>query len=82
MADIVGTTDADILIGTTGNDIISGLEGDDAIFGGFGSDTMSGGDGDDVFVQDRISLAGDRFDGGIGIDTIELRSVSDIAFTP
>lgn len=82
MAVIVGTDDPETLVGTTGADTISGNGGDDVIFGGFGNDILSGGDGNDTFVQDRISLGGDSFDGGAGTDTIELRSIPDLVFSP
>jgi VCBS repeat-containing protein len=99
MADINGTVGDDTLPGTTGDDVINGLGGNDTIIGdagndiingGLGNDTMSGGDGDDTFVQDANLLGGAfySFDGGAGIDTLELRvlppsaSLLQVFFTP
>jgi Ca2+-binding RTX toxin-like protein len=72
---IDGTSGADEIFGLAGNDTINGLEGNDTIYGGLGNDTLNGGDGDDLFVEDEATTAADFFNGGAGIDTIELRVI-------
>ena len=70
-----GTTGPDIINGFAGNDIINGSDGNDTITGGDGNDTLSGGIGDDLFIEDTFTAV-DTFDGGTGIDTIEVRAVA------
>jgi Ca2+-binding RTX toxin-like protein len=61
------------LKGGADNDIITGGSGDDTIEGGAGLDQAFGGLGNDTF-RERVSdlVAGESFDGGGGIDTVEL----------
>jgi len=59
------------LIGTSGNETLSGGSGNDVFIDGAGRDTVSGGDGTDV-LKWSPSGTRDRFDGGNGIDTIEI----------
>ncbi|MEZ0172251.1 cadherin-like domain-containing protein [Microvirga sp. TS319] len=79
---IEGNAGNDTLRGGEGNDVVSGGDGDDLIEGGAGADllldgagrdTVSAGEGDDHVV---VALDGDRdvYDGGAGIDTLDLSS--------
>jgi VCBS repeat-containing protein len=72
---LVGTTGDDEINGFAGNDTLIGGDGNDTLNGGPGVDSMVGGNGDDRFIQDVFTGAGERFDGGAGTDTIELRPV-------
>ena len=84
---IDGTELADVIVALGGNDTVNALGGDDIIFGGLGVDQLFGGEGNDTFVEDQIvsfipaSIPNntpaqmERFDGGNGIDTIELRAL-------
>jgi len=77
--------DADRVSGGDGNDRITSGMGDDQIWGGAGNDwiedhgasndVLSGGDGDDTLVGEIWDgSAEQRFQGGRGIDTLELYS--------
>lgn len=77
---VYGTAFADSLTGGAGNDILSSDAGNDTLAGGDGNDflipgdgvdSVSGGAGDDHFQVLSIS-AGDVFDGGSGIDSLEV----------
>ncbi len=77
---LYGTAFADSLTGGAGNDVLSGDAGNDTLAGGDGNDflipgngvdSVSGGSGDDYFQVLSIS-AGDSFDGGSGIDSLEV----------
>ena len=82
-----GTGDADVIMALGGNDTVNALGGDDVIFGGPGADQLFGGEGNDTFVEDQPTTfippnpalgtpaQSERFDGGNGTDTIELRTV-------
>jgi Ca2+-binding RTX toxin-like protein len=86
MADIIGTPgndpalngtgDADTITALAGNDVVNAGAGNDTIFGGLGNDTLNGDDGDDLFIEDEFTNATDIFNGGSGIDTIELRAAT------
>lgn len=66
MADIRGSTQADILVGTAQEDTISGFEQNDILYGLGGNDLLDGGAGDDTLVGgDGL----DRLVGGAGNDT-------------
>ena len=77
MAEINGTSAADVLAGTNEDDsifgggaadVISGNDGNDTIDGGAGADNVEGNDGNDVFVAP--DAAGDTIDGGAGTDIL------------
>ena len=77
---MTGGSGGDQLFGQAGDDTLLGKGGFDFLFGGDGNDTLTGGDADDqVFGQggnDRfIWNPGDDtdlFEGGAGIDTVEV----------
>jgi Ca2+-binding RTX toxin-like protein len=70
---LTGTETRDILIGYGGNDVLTGLGGNDVMRAGSGFDTLSGGEGDDTAIFDDLdSATPDTFDGGAGVDTIDL----------
>lgn len=61
----------DVIAGDVGHDSIDGGGGADLILDGAGRDTVSGGSGNDHVI---VALDGDRdvYDGGSGIDTLDL----------
>ena len=64
----------DLLVGLGGDDKLSGGGGDDQLDGGAGSDLLRGEGGDDRIVH-RVGEnrgAFDRYDGGEGVDTLQL----------
>jgi Ca2+-binding RTX toxin-like protein len=70
----------DALLGGQGNDTINGGGGNDTITGGGGGDILNGGSGDDRFVvtvQSDIG-AGETFNGGLGIDKLDLEAAVPI----
>jgi len=82
---IEGNAGHDTLDGGDGNDVVSGGDGNDRVEGGTGADllldgagrdTVSGGEGDDHVV---VALDGDRdvYDGGAGIDTLDLSATEN-----
>lgn len=66
---VIGGDDDNGVNGNSGNDSLDGRGGDDDLTGGLGDDILSGGDGDDTFHIGR-GHGYDRFDGGLGADTI------------
>lgn len=60
------------LYGGKGDDTIRGDAGDDQIAGGQGADRLAGGTGDDQFQYNGglVDGAGDRVDGGLGVDVL------------
>ncbi|WP_183094631.1 proprotein convertase P-domain-containing protein [Nocardioides stalactiti] len=68
----------DLIVGTPLANLLIGGSGDDEIRDGGGADTVQGGAGSDRFVQGSTSDAGDRFDGGSGVDALsyELRTAA------
>jgi Ca2+-binding RTX toxin-like protein len=77
--DIKGSDGADEIYGNGGNDridgaggadVVSGGEGNDQLSDGAGADTVSGNGGDDT-VTAAMDGAGDTYDGGTGIDTLD-----------
>ena len=89
MAVITGTPDNDLLVGFDGNDELQGGDGDDTLDGGAGDDILhneggvdsfSGGLGNDTFVLGHNeTVAGEVFDGGDGIDTLNLVGDNDLS---
>ncbi len=85
----VGGAGNDVLSGGTGDDFLDGGDGNDTLIGGAGNDTLRGGaagldlhyggDGDDVIIIDRASdiVAGERYDGGAGQDSLILNFNTD-----
>ncbi|PJR09116.1 calcium-binding protein [Sinorhizobium meliloti] len=66
-----GGDGADVVAGGDGIDVIEGGRHADLLLDGAGRDTVSGGGGDDHIV---VALDGDRdaYDGGNGIDTLDM----------
>ena len=62
----------DSLHGEGGDDTITGGAGNDTLYGGGAKDTLSGGDGDDqiALMGTADLVAGERYNGGAGTDTI------------
>ena len=67
---IVGSSFVDTLIGAGGTNTIDGQAGNDTLFGELGSDTLLGGLGDDLLNDGGGAAVADRYDGGIGTDTV------------
>lgn len=65
---IEGTKSADIIYGGSGNDSLIGRGGADTIYDGLGNDKVKGGRGDDTFFN--IGGDKDKFNGGMGVDTL------------
>ncbi|MCX7890405.1 MAG: hypothetical protein N2422_11885, partial [Rhodobacteraceae bacterium] len=80
---IRGERGNDRLHGEAGDDILAGGEGDDSLDGGAGDDTLSGGAGADVIAggagADTLIVsadaAPDSYDGGDGVDSLDLSSL-------
>ncbi len=67
---ITGGPNADEIWGGLGNDMVAGGGGDDIVGGQGGDDRVFGNDGNDTLV---LGTSGnDSFDGGAGIDTLNL----------
>ncbi|MGB0682587.1 MAG: Ig-like domain-containing protein [Magnetovibrionaceae bacterium] len=79
---LFGGTGDDQIYGQAGDDILDGGTGDDILRGGVGDDTVDGGEGiDDVHAGDGTDTGqftigeggvGERYDGGVGFDTLEI----------
>ena len=71
----------DTLLGGAGNDSIYGEDGNDSLVGGTGADTLSGGNGDDTLVVNGTADvdSGERYDGGLGADTLKITADTDFA---
>ena len=65
-----GNALANVLKGDTGSDTLDGGAGNDTLDGGSAADRLIGGTGNDVLLWG----AGDRIDGGLGTDTLRLKS--------
>lgn len=65
-----GGSGADTIVGTSGANTLLGGGGNDEIRDAGGADEVSGGLGNDIFLQSSGQDAGDRFDGGGGLDTL------------
>jgi Ca2+-binding RTX toxin-like protein len=77
------------LYGDAGKNVLNGGSGMDMITGGLGADTISAGTGDDTIRATSLAeLSGDRIDGGLGFDELEVdlsasaSAVSFAAFDP
>jgi Ca2+-binding RTX toxin-like protein len=66
---LIGTNEDDTIFGLGGADAINGLDGNDTIDGGLGIDDVLGGAGNDTIIATVVE-AGEKFDGGDGIDTL------------
>jgi Ca2+-binding RTX toxin-like protein len=66
-----GAWDGD-LRGNSGNDVLTGGGGNDILTGGAGNDELHGGADDDTFVISGKNDQHDIFDGGSGINTIQV----------
>jgi len=67
----------DTLKGGSDDDVIEGGAGDDTLYAGDGRDTLSGGDGNDTLhasAESDTSNINNIYDGGSGIDTLNLDS--------
>ncbi|WP_340313837.1 hypothetical protein [Rhizorhabdus argentea] len=62
----------DTLDGGAGNDNLFGDEGNDTLDGGAGADVLHGGEGDDILTVANAPANGEVFDGGLGIDTLQI----------
>ena len=78
-----------VLSGDTGKNTLNGGSGDDTITGGLGADTINAGSGDDEIRNLSVAeLSGDRIDGGLGFDELEIdfgastKGISFSAFDP
>ena len=79
---LIGSNHGDTLTGNDGSNVLSGGLGSDTLLGLGGTDTLAGGAGVDSLngggARDRIQgtgaeLAGDRVDGGLGVDQVYVR---------
>ncbi|MDJ0598883.1 MAG: S8 family serine peptidase [Crocosphaera sp.] len=75
-AELIGTSEDDVISGTNrgdfingldGNDILEGRGGDDEVLGGFGDDDIGGGEGNDTLSGEE---GRDRISGGSGQDSL------------
>jgi len=70
---VVGSAYGDSIRGNASDNSLSGLAGDDVLdLANGGNDTVSGGDGNDMIAFGASLTAGDKIDGGSGIDTLTL----------
>ncbi|MBF0270109.1 MAG: FecR domain-containing protein [Alphaproteobacteria bacterium] len=68
------------LTGGMGNDVLYAESGFQAIAGGGGADTLIGGDGADAFrFAAGDAVAGERIDGGAGIDVLQVLGSNDLS---
>lgn len=75
--DLIGTNSADVIYGYGGDDYINGRMGHDTIYGGSGRNTIFGGEGDDHIFSDGLTGS---YDGGNGVDTLNLSSIAKGGF--
>jgi Ca2+-binding RTX toxin-like protein len=70
---LYGNEGNDTLSGGLGNDVIYGGADNDKLYGGAGSDSVYGDAGDDTIIVEAADVDGsyDRYDGGVGSDTID-----------
>jgi Ca2+-binding RTX toxin-like protein len=82
---LLGGAGDDLIEGGDGNDHIDGGADDDVIFGdagndiligGLGNDVIKGNAGNDTFVVTSTADGRDSYDGGDGIDTLDLSGLS------
>jgi Ca2+-binding RTX toxin-like protein len=77
---VTGSSQNDNLQGAGGDDTIHGGGGDDYIAGGSGADQVFGDAGDDTIAITQADwIAGDRVDGGAGVDTLATQGSIDFA---
>jgi Ca2+-binding RTX toxin-like protein len=75
---LIGGDYADVLLGGAGVDILKGGAGNDALDGGTGADQILGEAGDDRIAYDAADTV---VDGGVGIDTLVLKSGATVNLT-
>lgn len=68
----------DWLGGGWGNDLLFGDGGDDFLHDGGGADTVYGGYGSDTFLISPPDQSADLFDGGAGVDTLNIYPFNEI----
>lgn len=84
---VLGQAGDDFVLGGNGNDDIGGGAGDDFLDGRNGDDIIKGGGGDDTLIGNRhndelVGGAGtDTFDGGLGVDTCNVKAAEASAST-
>lgn len=69
----------DMINGEGGNDIVYGMDGNDMLTDDLGADRLYGDAGDDMFFVGDSNLHADRFEGGIGRDTIDFTNDGDLS---
>ncbi|WP_342241092.1 calcium-binding protein [Inquilinus sp. OTU3971] len=70
---LIASAHSSSLRGWTGDDVLIGDVGGDLLYDGAGADDVRGGDGNDVlFVFAGDTVAGDRYDGGVGRDVLSI----------
>ena len=73
---ISGFDGNDSLTGNGGTDVLDGGNGNDTLVGGFGTVTATGGAGNDVYRLGSGPTGLHRFNGGTGLDTVDLGNTS------
>lgn len=73
---IQGGGGADHINGGADDDVIFGDGGNDTLIGGLGNDTIKGNADDDTFIVLSTADGRDSYDGGAGIDTLDLSALS------
>jgi Ca2+-binding RTX toxin-like protein len=68
----IGSVKADWIYGSATANVISGLAGADTINAFDGNDSVYGGDSADKIVASSITDGNDYYDGGAGVDTLDL----------
>jgi Ca2+-binding RTX toxin-like protein len=72
---LIGGAGNDVVLGGDGDDEVQGSSGNDHLAGGAGEDKVEGGDGDDTVIVDA-DCEEDDYDGGAGIDTLDLSNLT------
>jgi hypothetical protein len=78
---LTGSSQSDSLTVDRGANVLSGGAGDDTLIGGAGADILNGGGGGDVFAFAGSEALGDVFDGGAGIDKVEVTGTAAARLT-
>jgi Ca2+-binding RTX toxin-like protein len=78
---IIGSNGNDDIRGGNGNDLLVGGQGNDVLTGGAGNDQLFGGDGNDTFIVSGSNDKSDVFDGGSGIDTLQVSGTGSLTLT-
>lgn len=73
---IFGGAGADVITGGAGNDVITGGAGNDSVTIGAGKDNVDAGAGDDTIDAASNLTSSDTINGGDGIDTLKVDSVT------